>query len=164
MGGGWKGGEIKMEVGQRGYDVKKREEGEGKGGETHRLKKHRKREMERLRRNGRGMEGRGSLLPRDYGREREKKSEERGREQKSDSRTAAPNGFSGEREGREWRGGEGIMRGYDRGRDRFREVDGGRDKERWRLYDRLVKMESKKMGGESEKEENGKLWKARGAG
>lgn len=56
------------------------------------------------------------------------------------------------------------MRGYDRGRDRFREVDGGRDKERWRLYDHLVKMESKKTGGESEKEENGKLWRGSGAG
>lgn len=28
--------------------------------------------------------------------------------------------------------------------DRFREVDGRRDKERWRLFVRLVKMESKK--------------------
>lgn len=38
-------------------------------------------------------------MPRDYGRERKK----RGREQKSDSLTAAPNGFSGEREGVERR-------------------------------------------------------------
>lgn len=39
------------------------------------------------------------------------RSEKRGRERKSDSLTATPNGFSGEREGEECRGGEGIMRG-----------------------------------------------------
>lgn len=45
--------------------------------------------------------------------QREKKTEKRGREQKSDSLTAAPNGFSGEkeREGEKRRGREGIMRG-----------------------------------------------------
>lgn len=64
MGGGWKGGEIKMEVGQRGDDVKKREEGGGKRRrETPPEETQEEREMERLRRNGRGMEGRGSLLP-----------------------------------------------------------------------------------------------------
>lgn len=40
-----------------------------------------------------------------------KKSEKRGRAQKSDSLTAAPNGFSGEREKEREMGGEGIMRG-----------------------------------------------------
>lgn len=35
--------------------------------------------------------------------------------------------------------------------ERFREVDGERDKERWRLHGRSVKMESKKTGEESEK-------------
>lgn len=55
--------------------------------------------MERLRRNGRGKEGReeGAYCPETTA-EREKESEKRGREQKSDSLTAAPNGFSGERE------------------------------------------------------------------
>lgn len=42
---------------------------------------------------------------------KKKERKERGREPKSDSLTATPNGFSGEREGEECRGGEGIMRG-----------------------------------------------------
>lgn len=32
-------------------------------------------------------------------------------------------------------------------------MDGGRDKERWRLYGRSVKMESKKTGGEGGEDE-----------
>lgn len=53
--------------------------------------------MERLKRDGRKDGGKGEpIAPRPQ--QREKKSEERGREQKSDSLTAAPNGFSGERE------------------------------------------------------------------
>lgn len=69
---GWKGGEIKMEVGQRGDDVKKREEGGGKRRRDTPPEETQEDEMERLRRNGRGMERRGSLLPRDYGRERKR--------------------------------------------------------------------------------------------
>lgn len=60
--------------------------------------------MEGLRRNGRGKKG--ANCP-ETGAEREKEIEERERkckrEQKSDSLTAAPNGFSGEREGVERR-------------------------------------------------------------
>lgn len=75
-----------------------------------RLKKHRKREMERLRRNGRGMEERGSLLPRDYGRKR--KRMKRAGESKRVIALQQHLMASLERgRGREWRGGEGIMRG-----------------------------------------------------
>lgn len=97
-GGGWKGGEIKMEVGQRGDDVKKREEGGGKRRrdtppEETQEERDGKTEEE-WQRDGEKGEPTAPRL-----RQREKKSEERGREQKSDSLTAAPNGFSGEREG-----------------------------------------------------------------
>ncbi len=60
------------------------------------LKKHKKREMERLRRNG---TAKGEPIALRLW-QREKEREKRGREQESDRLTAAPNGFSGEREQR----------------------------------------------------------------
>lgn len=65
-------------------------------------------------------------------------------ERKSDSLTAVPNGFSGEREGV-----QGRQRHNEWAMTRAQR-DGGRDKERWRLYSRWVNMERERAGGEGE--------------
>lgn len=74
----------------------------------------------------------------------------RGGEQKSDSLTAAPNGFSGEGEGERdgrRRHNEGAVTEAEMDSERWMEGE----TKRWRLYGCSVKMESKKTGGESEK-------------
>ncbi|KAI9538475.1 hypothetical protein NQZ68_014219 [Dissostichus eleginoides] len=103
-------------------DVKMRGEGGGKKEERQeRLKTRRKREMER--RDGGGTEGRegGAYCP--------ETTAERGgkREQKNDSLTAAPNGFSGERERGRRRHNEGAMTEAEI--DLERRMEGGRQRE-----------------------------------
>lgn len=95
------------------------------------------------RKNGRGMERRESLETM-----AKRVNREGGRERKSDSLTAAPNGFSGEREGV-----LGRQRHNERAMTQAQidvERDGGRDKERWRLYGRWVNMESERGGALNE--------------
>lgn len=75
-------------------------------------------------------------------------------ERKSDSLTAVPNGFSGEREGV-----EGRQRHNERAMTRAQidgERDGGTDKERWRFYGRWVNMESEREREWEERKKRGR--------